>query len=129
MRVLLVEDDADYAEVLTRWLAREGLDVERATDGIDAFDRLTSGTFDAAVIDLLLPAVDGRELLACIRADARLADLKVVVHTALPMTPERAETLSAANAVVEKAGFVLPLVRTLRALVPSTGAPASGVRR
>src|SRR4051794_22366950 len=116
MKVLLVEDDRDYADVLSRWLAREGLDVDRASDGVDAFERLTSGTYDAAVIDLLLPCVDGRELLACIRADVRLSDLKVVVHTALPLTPERTEALAGADAVVEKAGFVLPLVKTLRTL-------------
>lgn len=118
MRVLLVEDDGDYADVLVSWLAREGLEVDRASDGIDAFARLCARPYDAAVIDLLLPAVDGRELLACIRADARLSDLKIVVHTALPITPERAEALAAADAVVEKAGFVLPLVKALRTLVP-----------
>lgn len=121
MRVLLVEDDRDYADVLVRWLVREGLEVELSSDGVDAFARLCAGRYDAAVVDLLLPAVDGRELLACIRADARLADMKVLVHTALPLTPERADALAGADAVVEKAGFVLPLVRALRTLVPADG--------
>jgi CheY-like chemotaxis protein len=116
MKVLVVEDDRDYAALLSRWLAREGFLVETVEDGAEAYARLAAGSFDAAVVDLLLPSVGGAELLGCIRADARLADLAVVVHTALPITPERAAQLHDADAVLEKAGFVLPVVRALQQL-------------
>lgn len=114
MRVLVVEDDRDYAVLVARWLAREGFQVETVQDGAEAYARLSGGGFDAAVIDLLLPSVGGEELLGCIRADARLADLAVVVHTSLPITPERVVQLQSADVVLEKAGFVLPLVRALQ---------------
>jgi len=116
MKVLVVEDDRDYAALLSRWLAREGMSTEIVEDGAEAYARLSAGGFDAAVIDLLLPSVGGAELLGCIRADARLADLTVVVHTALPITPERALQLQEADVVLEKAGFLLPLVRALKSL-------------
>ncbi|WP_373048288.1 response regulator [Vulgatibacter sp.] len=121
MKVLVVEDDRDYAALLSRWLGREGFAVETVEDGAEAYARLAGGGFDAAVIDLLLPSVGGAELLHCIRADARLSDLRVVVHTALPITPERATLLAGADVVLEKAGFVLPLVKALAALVQEPG--------
>lgn len=119
MKVLVVEDDRDYAALLSRWLAREGWRVEAVDDGAEGYARLQDGGFDAAIIDLLLPAVRGEELLGCIRADPRLADLRVVIHTALPITQDRACLLAGADAVVEKAGFVMPVVQALRSLVPA----------
>ncbi len=124
MRVLVVEDDRDYAVLVSRWLGREGFAVDTVEDGAEAYARLAAGGYEAAVIDLLLPSVGGEELLGCIRADARLADLLVVVHTALPITPERALQLQAADVVLEKAGFVLPLVRALKTLAERSGSAA-----
>lgn len=80
MRVLVVEDDPDVAKVVT--LALEGHDVTVATDGRKALDLLRHATFDAVVLDLMLPEVDGLSVLSHIRAEPTTADLPVVVLTA-----------------------------------------------
>ena len=85
--VLLVEDEADDAELLTRALLelRPGTRVTVVSDGVEALQRLMDDDRDAAltpkliVLDLNLPRLDGIQVLRCIQADARTAKIPVVV--------------------------------------------------
>lgn len=69
MRILLIEDEAELARWLARSLARHaGFVVEWADDGLVAERRLAMEEFDAVVLDLGLPGMDGHSLLARMRA-------------------------------------------------------------
>ncbi len=54
-RILLAEDDAWLAQVLTDTLLAAGFRVQRVADGVDAFDRAVEGRFDLLLLDLTLP--------------------------------------------------------------------------
>jgi two-component system, chemotaxis family, chemotaxis protein CheY len=83
--VLVVEDDDDLREVLAEALRLAGYQVDDARDGADALDRLRSGARPALVIlDLVMPRMDGRQLLAAMGEDPDLAAIPVVLATGTP---------------------------------------------
>ncbi|HYN98820.1 MAG TPA: response regulator [Actinomycetota bacterium] len=82
-KVLVVDDDPMNRLLLKRGLEREGLTVDVAPDGRVALERLADGEFDIVVLDILMPQVDGFEVLAKMKADARLRRIPVVVISGL----------------------------------------------
>jgi two-component system OmpR family response regulator len=69
MRVLVVDDEAKLANVLQRRLRREGLGVDIANTGEAALARATATEYDAIILDLMLPGVDGFETCRRLRAE------------------------------------------------------------
>jgi DNA-binding response OmpR family regulator len=78
-RVLVVDDDATVAEVVARYLEREGFDVETVADGLAALDRATASPPDLMVLDLMLPGMDGLEVFRTLRS---VAPVPVIMLTA-----------------------------------------------
>jgi DNA-binding response OmpR family regulator len=66
-RVLLVDDEEDFLQSLSQRLETRGLKVEAATRGEDAVDMVDQQDFDAIVLDLAMPGMDGLETLKRIR--------------------------------------------------------------
>lgn len=67
LKILIVEDETKLAEVLRRGLREHGFSVEQASDGMVGLDAILSGSFDAVVLDVMLPRLDGFEVLSRIR--------------------------------------------------------------
>jgi len=83
-RILVVEDDADMANLAIRWLERAGHAVQRVGDGPAALSALEAGTLpDLVLLDVMLPKADGFEVLRRIRAAARTKRLPVIMVTSL----------------------------------------------
>lgn len=80
-RVLLVEDDADIRDLVRFNLEREGFAVETAADGDLGLDLATSKIYDAVLLDLMLPGVDGLEICRRLRRDPRSAQVPVIMVT------------------------------------------------
>jgi DNA-binding response OmpR family regulator len=78
-RVLIVEDDRTVAEVVARYLEREGFAVESVADGLEALARAEAQLPDLVVLDIMLPGLDGLEV--CRRLRSR-APIPVVMLTA-----------------------------------------------
>ena len=70
LHVLVVEDDPTVSEVVVRYLEREGLTVETATDGSAALAQAAQHWPDVVVLDLMLPGIDGIEVCRRLRAEA-----------------------------------------------------------
>jgi len=77
--ILIIEDDAAIRQGLSRFLADAGHSVESLSSGMDGVQRVAEGTFDAVVLDLGLPDVDGAQVLKMIRA---LSAVPIIVATA-----------------------------------------------
>jgi two-component system cell cycle response regulator len=82
VRVLVVDDDAAVAEMLSRYLAKERFEVSTALDALQAIAILDSENVDAVVTDLMMPHLDGRELVRRIRANPRTHDIPIILITA-----------------------------------------------
>jgi CheY-like chemotaxis protein len=81
--ILVVEDEEDSRESLREFLELEGYRVETAVDGQDALAKLDRLADDLCVmlLDLIMPVMDGWQLLERLRNDGRLARMKVLVTT------------------------------------------------
>ena len=88
--ILVVEDSITARTLLKNILEAAGYRVETAVDGIDAWSRLMTSDFDLVVSDVEMPRMHGFDLTEKIRADRRLAELPVILVTALA-TPEDRE--------------------------------------
>jgi two-component system, OmpR family, response regulator len=69
MRVLIVEDEAKLANLLRRGLAKEGIAADVLGNGEDALWRASATEYDAIVLDVMLPGIDGMEVCRRLRAD------------------------------------------------------------
>jgi two-component system OmpR family response regulator len=69
MRVLIVEDERDLARALTRSLEEAGFAVDTAADGEEALFRIREIKYDAVVLDIMLPKVDGFTVLETVRRE------------------------------------------------------------
>ncbi|MHB1657620.1 MAG: hybrid sensor histidine kinase/response regulator [Burkholderiales bacterium] len=104
--ILVVEDSITSRALLKNILELAGYRVTTAVDGIDAYATLKTGTFDLIVSDVEMPRMDGFDLTAKVRADKRLADLPVVLVTALGSREHRERGIDAgANAYIVKSSF------------------------
>jgi adenylate cyclase len=82
-RVLLADDDASNRELLRRRLEKIGYEVTAAGDGEEALALVRAQQFDLVLLDLLMPGLDGREVLSRIKKDPSLRDLPVIMISAL----------------------------------------------
>ena len=83
-RVLVVDDVADNRDILVRRLGRLGIGmVEQATNGREALEAIARQEFDLILLDIMMPEMDGFEVLQNLKAQHKLIDLPVIVISAL----------------------------------------------
>jgi two-component system chemotaxis sensor kinase CheA len=104
--ILVVEDSITSRSLLKNILESAGYRVTTAVDGVDGYTTLKTGTFDLVVSDVEMPRMDGFDLTARIRADKQLAELPVVLVTALESREHRERGIDVgANAYIVKSSF------------------------
>ncbi len=92
MRLLVVEDEPDLLAGLSRALRKQGYAVDAASDGEDGLFKATTTDYDAIVLDVMLPKLDGWELLAKLR---KTKATPVLMLTARDRTTDRVRGLDA----------------------------------
>jgi len=81
--ILVVDDNEGNREMLARRLTRQGYRVEVAAGGRQALKTLETAAVDLVLLDVMMPEMDGYEVLQCLKADARLRDIPVLMISAL----------------------------------------------
>jgi two-component system chemotaxis sensor kinase CheA len=105
-RILVVEDSITSRMLLKGILESAGYEVKTAVDGVDAFTTLRAERFDIVVSDVEMPRMNGFDLTARIRADRSLAEVPVVLVTALESREDRERGIDAgANAYLVKSSL------------------------
>lgn len=92
--VLVIDDDADSRRVASRFLADQGMNVRESVDGESGLVEMRLRPPDVAVLDLMMPVLDGFGVLAAMRADPLLASIPVVVLTAKTLTDAERQFLT-----------------------------------
>ncbi len=82
-RILVVDDSAANRNMLVRRLQRQGYTAEEARSGSEALDRIAAENYDLVLLDLMMPVMDGFEVLACMKRDRRMRTVPVVMISAL----------------------------------------------
>lgn len=121
MTILVVDDDAPLRKALQRVLASHGFEVETAGDGDEALAQIRARTFDAVVLDMMMPGSDGIEV--CERLRAAGDQLPVLMLTARDAVRDRVAGLEAgADDYLVKPFANEELVARVRALLRRAGA-------
>jgi adenylate cyclase len=120
-RVLMVEDDAVQRQRMLGWLERPQWIVREAANGREALDLLREEKPDVILLDLMMPEMDGFEVVAALQKDAGWKDIPVIVITSLDLNAKDRERLnSGVQSVLVKEKFRPgELVGRIRRLVPS----------
>ena len=74
-----VDDNADNRELLTRYLERSGHQVLTASSGMEALARLADRPVDVVLLDLIMPGMDGNQVLKRLKENAQLRSIPVIV--------------------------------------------------
>ena len=93
MKILLAEDDAKMAEYIVAGLSEHGHSVDHVTDGRDALNYCLYNDCDLAILDRMMPGMDGLLVLKALRASKK--ELPVLFLTAMGQVDDRVEGLSA----------------------------------
>ena len=80
MRILIVDDDEELSGLLTELLVREGFRVDTQNDGRRGLAAALNGGYDLMVLDVMLPGLDGFEILRRVRREARLPILMLTAR-------------------------------------------------
>lgn len=95
-RILVADDNRANLDLMLYLLRAFDYEVQGVADGVAAFEAAGAGTYALVLTDILMPGIDGYELLRRMRADERLAEMPVVAVTALAM-PGDARRISEAG--------------------------------
>ena len=126
-RILIVEDDIHIADLLTLHLRDEHYDVVHCADGNEGLRRLEQGGWDALILDLMLPGVDGLEI--CRRARAMTRYTPIIITSARSSEVHRILGLElGADDYLAKPFSVPELVARVKALLRRVDAMARNIR-
>lgn len=115
MRLLLAEDEKELSKALTAILKHNGYSVDAVYNGKDALDYLLSGDYDCAILDIMMPLLDGISVLKGIRHEG--LDLPVIMLTAKSEIDDRVFGLdSGADDYVTKPFVAKELIARIRAV-------------
>ncbi|MDT8339871.1 MAG: ATPase, T2SS/T4P/T4SS family [Longimicrobiales bacterium] len=118
-RALIVDDDADARLMARTLLQADGFQIDEASDGELALEILKSDpAYSLVILDLMMPGLNGREVLNRIRGSVDTAALPVVIHTGTATDRDEADLLNAgADDFVTKAADASRLIARVRAVM------------
>lgn len=126
-KILIIDDDEELCELVAEYLAVEGFDTEAVHDGVTGLEKASSGGYDLAILDVMLPKMDGFAVLRKLR---ETSDLPVVMLTARGDDAERIQGLEiGADDYLPKPFNARELVARLRAVLRRTVADDHAVER
>ena len=121
MRLLIAEDELDLAEALTAFFEKNHFTADTVSNGLDAYDYARTGDYDGIVLDVMMPGLDGIEVLRRLRSDG--------VKTPIMMLTAKGEKNDRINGFDSGADDYLPkpfdpdeLISRVRAMLRRSGA-------
>lgn len=125
MRILIAEDERDLNNILTKKLTEEGYSVDNCCDGEEALDYLEAAEYDGAILDVMMPKIDGFTVLN--RARGKGIFTPVLFLTAKDSISDRVRGLDAgANDYLVKPFSMDELLARVRALMRNSSGSVGG---
>jgi len=135
-RILIIDDDPDIVQFVRVNLELEGYQVDTAVGGIEGIEHAVSEPPDLVLLDIMMPGVDGIDVMVRLRNTPKTANTAVILLTALSLTEDRVRGLAAGaddyvtkpfaiEELVARVGTVLRRSKAMRDLSPLTGLPGN----
>jgi two-component system, OmpR family, response regulator len=115
MKILIVEDDEKIASFLTKGLDEEGFATDRSADGMSGLQMATSDRYDAAIVDVMLPGMDGLSLVAEMRR--RGVQTPVLFLSAKSSVEDRVKGLQTGDDYLTKPFSFVEVVARIHSLI------------
>lgn len=77
--ILVIEDEKDLADIVIKILKKEGYEVDSANDGEEGLNKIKTDRPDLVLLDIVLPKLDGRDLLKIVKKDKETREIPIVV--------------------------------------------------
>jgi DNA-binding response OmpR family regulator len=135
-RILVVDDDADIARFIEVNLRTHGFEVHLASDGVEALERVEQVRPELVLVDVMMPRMDGFQVVDRLRTDPRTANLSIIMLTAKALTADKVLGITAGAddyiikpfdpvELVARVKGTLRRAREMRAISPLTGLPGN----
>jgi len=116
--VLIIEDEPSLVEVLSYNLEKEGFEVLTASNGRDGLERARAVLPDLVILDLMLPLIDGLQVCAQLRGDAKTQNIRILMLTARSEETDEVVGFNVgADDYVTKPFKIRPLIHRIKALL------------
>ena len=92
--ILIVDDNPKNLQILGNYLRKEGFKVEFALDGKSALDWIERSEFDLILLDIMMPGMDGFEVVEAVKKDPEICHIPIVILTAKDLTGADRERLN-----------------------------------
>jgi diguanylate cyclase (GGDEF)-like protein len=135
-RVLVVDDDPDIARFIEVNLRTQGFDVHLASDGVEALERAREVVPDLVLVDVMMPRMDGFQVVDRLRSEPRTANISIIMLTAKALTADKVLGITTGAddyiikpfdpvELVARVKGTLRRAREMRAMSPLTGLPGN----
>lgn len=116
--VLVIEDNADNLELISRLLAKAGYRVLSAMTGMDGYRSAIESLPDFVILDIQLPDIEGTEVLMLLRSHPTTRNICVIAMTSYAMTGDRERLLAAGcNGYIEKPINPMRVIQQIKEMV------------
>jgi CheY-like chemotaxis protein len=106
-RILVVDDDPQTVRLLSTVLTNDGYEVLKVYGGSEAIETAISQSPDLIILDMMMPQVDGFQVIRHLAGDPRTCDIPIIICTALDLTDEDRDRLNGQiQSVIQKTGNV-----------------------
>ena len=120
-KILIVDDEPDILRLLEYNLKKEGFKIDSATTGTEALGKVRKGDIDLVVLDLMLPEMDGYEVIRRMRREEQLSEIPVIMLTAKSEEVDRVLGLElGADDYVTKPFSLRELIARIKAVLRRT---------
>jgi len=118
-KILVIEDDKFLRELISQKLLKEGYDVSEAIDGEKGIESVKSEKPDVVLLDLILPGIDGFEVLARIKSDPVLNKIPVIILSNLGQKDdiEKGLNMGAADYLIKAHFTPAEIVEKIRMII------------
>jgi len=135
-RILIIDDDPDIVQFVRVNLELEGYGVASASGGVEGLERAIAEPPDLVLLDIMMPGIDGMDVLNRLRTTPTTANTAVILLTAKALTEDRVRGLAAGaddyvtkpfaiEELIARVGTVLRRSKAMRDLSPLTGLPGN----
>ena len=135
-RVLVVDDDPDIARFIEVNLRTHGFEVHLASDGVEALEQVQEIEPDLVLVDVMMPRMDGFQVVDRLRSDPRTANVSIIMLTAKALTADKVLGITTGAddyiikpfdpvELVARVKGTLRRAREMRAVSPLTGLPGN----
>jgi CheY-like chemotaxis protein len=127
-KVLVIEDEKDCSDMLSRVLSRDGHDVVTAANGWEGLIAVDKHSIDLIVLDLMMPGMDGYTFLQILREDRHHTHTPVILLTAMEnsISDQRAQRLGVTEHFLKGCDEISELAAAVKRHLPPSGARGIG---